>query len=927
MPPSLSSSIDTTTTAHASATTTAHTSDPITPKHRGLSVRPFLVWLLLWGVGCLCGEHLSISPILWGLCTTLSLLVLVVVWWRSHASTMLALGWVAFVLGAFSPILAMSRQAQTMEAITPPLLNKRLFFEGVLLQPLQPRLVPPYRYPIPKRHLRHPKGVCNHVPHGAEPPPSDPPTHLGSAPFLLRRWSRDRQGPWKPIHEKIILQIVGPKAFSRGQWMRLSLKLRQPRRYANSGQSDPWRALASEGIRYSGSTKHNTLVPLDIPRPSAALAALDHLRQDARQWLQTHARQAETRALFLALLLGDRSEITPKLREDFARTGTSHLLAISGLHLALVGGCFFWLWSWLLSRSTWCLLYTRPRQIAALLTLPPTYLYAFLSGPSVSTQRALLMINIALLGVIFLRKGAGLISLFTAGCLILVWDPNAHTTPAFLLSFGSVFWLMTLGSSLQHPDASEPHDASPFVRRCRRLAHIASKWVGLPLLSSFLVMLGTLPVSLDFSPHFPLHGPLVNLIAIPMCGFLSVALGLLALFLSWLCPPLAIAVLCVADLCTACLIAWVRLMASFQSAILSLPPLRLHETLALLCFLLALAVLPKIRRLSLFLVASIPFLLWIPPMHSALQRSFRPSLQVDFLDVGQGDAIFLRFPNQQTMLVDAGGEAFAPVDVGERALLPYLRHQRIHRLDYVVMSHPHPDHFGGFLTLFQHIPVSEFWHNQQRGGHPHYRNLREILHKQRIPMRSFSRPTTRMIGDVRSRYPSPFPRPSRRFDLLLGPSRQRQLACDASHLRQDPTPAHRRHRRTRRRDPHRTLSPPARRSAQDPSPRQPHLFHHPPARPPPAAPCLRRHRTTKSLRLPPSLHPPTLQTPSYPPLAHRPPRHDSRPHPQTFLLDPPHPFPLKVLRSRALDPNETTQPTQQRAIPLPSPLTMTKRRV
>ncbi len=369
------------------------------------------------------------------------------------------------------------------------------------------------------------------------------------------------------------------------------------------------------------------------------------------------------------------------------------------------------------------------------------------------------MINLYLFGVIFLRKTTGLISLFLAACLILLWNPTAHTTPAFLLSFGSVFWLMTLGTRLQKTDDSDKHAPSSFRQRCAQITRTASKWIGLPMLSSFLVMLGTMPVSLDFSPHFPIHGPLVNLIAIPLCGFLSVALGLLALALSWICSPLAIGLLYVAEYCTAWLIAWVRFMASFPSAILQLPPLRTNETLALLFALGSLAILPYIPRLSLVLVFFCPLLLLLPPTLSTLQQHLRPTLQVDFLDVGQGDAIFLRFPNQQTMLIDAGGEAFAPIDVGERAILPYLRHQRIHRLDYVVMSHPHPDHFGGFLTLFQQIPIGEFWHNQQRGGHPHYRNLRTILHKQRIPTRSFSRQTTRMIGEVRIDILHPFPGP------------------------------------------------------------------------------------------------------------------------------------------------------------------------
>ncbi len=190
------------TSKHPISTPSTSQHDPPPSVRSSLVLRPFLLWLVLWLVGCLWGVYLSLSPMDWGICALLSICAALWAWWSAQPYTMLALCVAAFGLGGLSPRLAASRQAHTMDPITPPLLAKRLFYEGVLLQPLQPRVVPPYRYPIPKRHLRHPVGTCSHPPHPSERITTDQATHVGSAAFLLRRWSDAIHGPWRPIHEK-----------------------------------------------------------------------------------------------------------------------------------------------------------------------------------------------------------------------------------------------------------------------------------------------------------------------------------------------------------------------------------------------------------------------------------------------------------------------------------------------------------------------------------------------------------------------------------------------------------------------------------------------------------------------------------------------------------------------------------------------------
>ncbi len=143
----------------------------------------------------------------------------------------------------------------------------------------------------------------------------------------------------------------------------------------------------------------------------------------------------------------------------------------------------------------------------------------------------------------------------------------------------------------------------------------------------------------------------------------------------------------------------------------------------------------------------------------ALLRTLRPSLTIHFLDVGQGDAAFVQFPNGRQMLVDAGGASFGDFDVGEQALWPFLRWLRVSRIDYMMLTHPHPDHYGGFLAVLRRLPVGEFWHNGQRSRHPRFRQLRRLLQSKGVRLRSFGRYRRFSIGKVSVEILHPLPGP------------------------------------------------------------------------------------------------------------------------------------------------------------------------
>jgi competence protein ComEC len=271
----------------------------------------------------------------------------------------------------------------------------------------------------------------------------------------------------------------------------------------------------------------------------------------------------------------------------------------------------------------------------------------------------------------------------------------------------------------------------------------------------------TLPLTLYYFPHLPLWGPIVNVLAVPLGGFLVVGTGLLAICMWFISPMLAAYIIELSGLCARMLLALIDWFNSLPGADWSLAPMRTHEITAYYSLLLGLCLLRwrSYRRVTvLCLITAI--VLWGGGWLWQEIRHWRGRpLEIHFIDVGQGDATLIKFPNGQNMLVDAGGSAFGKVDVGERALYPYLRWLRVNRIDFAVLSHPHPDHFDGFIYIARKIPIGEFWHNGQQIALPRFRVLMQTLQELRVRQRVFHRHQRIDIGGVQIQNLHPLPGP------------------------------------------------------------------------------------------------------------------------------------------------------------------------
>ncbi len=434
--------------------------------------------------------------------------------------------------------------------------------------------------------------------------------------------------------------------------------------------------------------------------PSRRLAdrATWAIRSRVRHALEAFVPSAAPRALLLALILADRTAIEAGTMEAFRATGLMHLLAVSGLHVGLVGLALYVLLKPVLGRFR-----IRRRRIEvgrAVVTLAVLALYVAVAGASVSTVRAFVMVALLIVGRTLERPADSLNALGLAAIVLLVHRPAALFDVGFQLSFGAVAALVTLTPLLT---ATVPER----WRQSRAGAFLIGS-----LATSIAATLGTAPALLAHFGRLPIGGLVLNVPAIPLTA-MTLGSGLGAVVLAP-APPLAAALGAFSD-ATARALLWVTetgadtLGWATYAGFLESRSVMLASVLALVA--LALWRRPVARnRVAIAAVASLTVGVWT----SVARGDTAPRLDVLFLDVGQGDATLLATPGGRHVLVDTGLKSMY-VDEGARVVVPHLERAGIARLDALVLTHADADHIGGAATVLRSVPVRRLVVNGQPG--------------------------------------------------------------------------------------------------------------------------------------------------------------------------------------------------------------------
>jgi competence protein ComEC len=459
-----------------------------------------------------------------------------------------------------------------------------------------------------------------------------------------------------------------------GEQWQLVVRLRAPRGLASPGAFDAERAALVADTGGRGYVRDSAL------NRKQAAGQLQCPTLMLRRWVAERVLRSlgdhEAAGHVLAITVGARQRLE---RDDWAllrRTGTVHLMAISGLHIGLVAGTAFLMGRVLGGLLVYAGWWSRPRSVAVALSLTAATAYAALAGFALPTQRALLM-----LGVWSACRAAGAGAtpwtiVAVALWAILLVDGLAVLSAGFWLSFVAVVALLMAGLSAGNAASS--------AGRIRKL--FAAQW---------RVFVGLAPIGAMAFGQVALVAPLANLVAVPLFGIVVMPLALIGTLLA-AAGGTGLPLLWAADVTAQLLHALSRLPAG----LLAVPPIPRCLLPAVVLGCLALLWPPPSR----WRWVALPLLL----LPAVLAPSPPPagSVRVQVLDVGQGLAVIVQ-THSHALLYDTGPD-YGSGDAGSSVVLPALRHGGIGQVDLVVLSHGDLDHAGGAGSIHTAHPRSRF---------------------------------------------------------------------------------------------------------------------------------------------------------------------------------------------------------------------------
>jgi competence protein ComEC len=511
---------------------------------------------------------------------------------------------------------------------------------------------------------------------------------------------------------KLRLSWYYGKAVNAGETWQLEVRLKPPHGFMNPGGFDYEGWLFQQGIHATGYIRQSEF---NRRLQTASVFSIDRIRQFLSRQLDDlvlyrqasgYATAAAGIALVKALAIGDKSSLSVQQWRILSNTGTSHLMAISGLHIGLAAlfGYF------LIRRIVPVFIMKRiPAQHVALATgLILALSYALIAGLSIPTQRAIIMLTVLSIMTLLRRNSRPVDALGLAMIVVLLFDPVAVLSAGFWFSFSAVAVIYINVVSGSKTDFSV----------LNKLKNILKQWLRLQLMISLFL----LPLSLFMFQQGSLISPLANLLLIPYVSFLVVPVVLLAIICSFLFQDLAAVLFNLA----ATLLDFIWPLLSYLSAQpyafwvkgdVDVIELILASTAMLLFYFSKdISRFAEIRfnkskspTNTIFGYWSFRFfgcLLFIPIVTTDNSLLSEGEYQLTLLDVGQGSAAVIRTENH-ALVFDSGARFSEKMDAGSSVLIPYLRSQGIAKLDRIIISHGDMDHIGGAQTLMDSFPEAD----------------------------------------------------------------------------------------------------------------------------------------------------------------------------------------------------------------------------
>lgn len=500
-----------------------------------------------------------------------------------------------------------------------------------------------------------------------------------------------------------------------GDIIRFKAKIKSVQNFMNPGAFDYERYLKLRGIygnAYTDIGKVNILSnPDQLGLFSRLIRKIEDIRVEFYYFILNHTHHSKSGRIMASLVTGKKEVIPADMRDLFSKAGVSHLFAISGLHLSIVGFLFFSLFYRGLSFFPLLLISGKSKKIAGLLTIIPLAGYSIFTGFSPSTQRAFIMIVVLLFSFVSEKEKDIISSISLAGMIILLIDSTALFSISFQLSFIAVIFIITGVALLKK-------------YRIGFKKKLYSQ-IGLMICVTFFANLGTSPLT---AHYFNIISPIAmisNVIFIPIIGFIILPLGLICLVFFVFFPFAAGFII---HLCTKLVI----VSASFLNILISIPyswtrPHTLQWIEIIPIYLIIIAIFSGLKGRKKVASVCIGFsfiFIAFDSVNDPINKTIDSNLSITVIDVGQGNSALIQTPDKKNILVDGGGFSdSSSFDTGKFIIAPFLWQKRIKTIDYVILTHPESDHLNGLIFILQNFKVHTLIKNSDKKKSLNYKSL------------------------------------------------------------------------------------------------------------------------------------------------------------------------------------------------------------
>jgi len=550
------------------------------------------------------------------------------------------------------------------------------------------------------------------------------------------------------VHGRILLSVAGDREINYGDFIRFTARLRTPRSFHNPGCFDYEKYLKYRGIIVRSFIKDSSgIVVLRENQGNILKNKLERFRKRIKKFIDDNSLSPE-RAIIQAMILGNHGEIPKEIIEKFNKTGTTHIIAISGFNIGIIAFLSFFTIRCLMRTSSYLLLRFNIVKVSTIFGIIPVVIYTFIAGMGISVVRASIM-ALTFMFAIILGKDRDLYNtLALAALIILLISPHSLYDVSFQLSFVAVWAILFITPKLTAmiPQGNPEEMSTQTMWAKKTLTNIY-----VFVFVSLAATLGTLPLIVYYFNRVSTIVLLSNLIVVPIMGIIAIPVCMSIIIALPLSDAVALVFLNIASYLVRISISIVDFFASLPGSSFFVSTPTLFEMGAYYLLLVVTVNLFYIWRhkeddhseresnirqkwYQIALAALAVFFI-VDTIYLYARDIHNDKMKITFIDVGQGNSTLIELPGGKKILFDGGGSYENIFDIGKYVVAPFLWHERIKNIDIVILSHPHPDHLNGLITILSNFGVKEVWTNGEVGCFEAYEDFVKIIREKNITHR------------------------------------------------------------------------------------------------------------------------------------------------------------------------------------------------